>query len=124
MTGLRTKIHGAKVSADSLFGKIACSNLIAEVKALTGIEGIAEHVFHDVRKWRLDCAWPSHMLALELNGWTSHHRRKRIREDNVKIAAAVRLGWRVMFADVDQMRRHAALWVADVLNPQQGDEKQ
>lgn len=29
---------------------------------------IAQHRFHDVRKWRWDFAWPDHLLAVELDG--------------------------------------------------------
>jgi hypothetical protein len=112
---LRTIIHGEKVKADSEHGKMVCREVVAYVKALTGIEGQTEYQFDTFRKWRLDVAYPSHLIALELNGWTSHHRRGRMEADNIKLASAIRMGWRVFYATEKQARKEAALWIAVAL---------
>jgi very-short-patch-repair endonuclease len=120
MQSLRTKIHGAKVSADREYGLSLCRGLVEQVAIITRengkeIRGRTEFQFHVARKWRLDVAFPTHCVALELNGWKSHHRRGRMEEDNVKLAAAVMMGWRVFYATADQVKRNAALWIVEAL---------
>lgn len=109
--------HGLKVKLDKEYGSGVVNQLIAEVEALTGIKGVSEHRFHPTRKWRFDAAWQheGRMIALELNGWTSHHRIGRMKEDNVKLAAAAIMGWRVLYATTDQCKKFGAIWVAQCL---------
>lgn len=113
--------HGATVKADTTHGRILCEGVIQEVYALTKgkVMGTTEVYFHPERRWRFDAAFQhkGKKIALELNGWTSHHRRGRIREDNVKHFAAVELGWTVLYVDTDQVKRVAALWVVRLLDP-------
>src|SRR5687767_3211934 len=118
--GLRTKIHGAKVSADREYALSLCRGLVEKVAILTALEGeeirgVTEHLFHPVRKWRLDAAWPSHKVAFELMGFRSHSKRGRMEEDNVKLAQAAILGWRVIYASADQCRRNGSLWIVEAL---------
>src|SRR5688572_24556120 len=89
--------HGLKVKADKGHGSIVCDGLIEAVYHLTGVRGVTEFCFHPIRRWRFDVSYIDARIAVELNGWTSHHRRGRMEEDNVKLAAAVRLGWRVFY---------------------------
>ncbi|MCC6475013.1 MAG: hypothetical protein IT514_14870, partial [Burkholderiales bacterium] len=34
---------------------------------------VAEHRFHETRRWRFDWAWPDHRVAIEIEGgvWTA-----------------------------------------------------
>lgn len=121
--GITSDSHGAKVKADKSYGDTLVQGLIESVYVLSGVRGVSEWLFHPVRKWRLDYAIPEHKIAVEINGWTSHHRRGRMEEDNAKLAAAVMMGWRVFYASVDQMKRGtAALWVASAITPTQANE--
>lgn len=69
-------------------------------KTAGGPSFVPEHVFHPVRKWRFDFAWPEVKLAVEVEGgiWNSgrHNRPSGFIEDCVKYNAAVALGWRVL----------------------------
>ena len=60
---------------------------------------VKEYRFHPTRKWRMDYAWPSHMIALEVEGavWTRgrHTRGSGFVNDISKYNAATMLGWRV-----------------------------
>jgi very-short-patch-repair endonuclease len=61
-----------------------------------------EYVFHDTREWRLDFAWPSIKLAVEIDGRGSagkmgrHQSVDGVRKDCEKHNELVRLGWRVL----------------------------
>ena len=59
-----------------------------------------ELVFAKPRRWRFDFAWPSHFVALEIDGaiWTrgAHGRGSGIARDQEKGNAAAALGWRVL----------------------------
>ena len=61
---------------------------------------VQEYRFHTVRKWRFDFAWPSKMLAVELDGgtWISgrHNTGIGIDSDCEKYNAATLDGWRVL----------------------------
>tara|TARA_Y100001972_G_scaffold62092_1_gene76073 strand:- start:395 stop:754 length:360 start_codon:yes stop_codon:yes gene_type:complete len=56
--------------------------------------------FHPVRRWRLDFAWPSVMLAVEIHGGEysrgRHVRGKGFVNDCEKIAHAALEGWTVI----------------------------
>lgn len=55
-----------------------------------------QHKFHEYRKWAFDFAWPSLMLAVEVNGRGRHQQVKGEREDRNKINCATEMGWRVL----------------------------
>ena len=61
---------------------------------------VQEHRFHEVRKFRLDWAWPEHKLGLEVDGgvWTggAHGRGTGITRDQEKTNLAAGLGWRIL----------------------------
>jgi very-short-patch-repair endonuclease len=61
---------------------------------------VPEHRFHPVRKWRFDIAWPTELLAIEVDGggWIGghHSRGQGIEDDAEKQSTAVSMGWRVM----------------------------
>lgn len=70
--------------------------------------GVAEYRFHPTRKWRFDWAWPSQMVALEIEGgaWSRgrHTRGKGFIADCEKYNQAVLLGWRVLRVTPQQVK--------------------
>jgi hypothetical protein len=72
--------------------------------ALCKSEGIpcavAEFRFDSIRKWRFDFAWPSYMVAMEVEGgvWSQgrHTRPQGFINDMAKYNAATLQGWRVI----------------------------
>jgi very-short-patch-repair endonuclease len=61
------------------------------------------------RRWRFDLAWPSRMVAIELEGGTwvkgRHNTGAGIAEDCVKYNWALEHGWRVLRFTTDQIRK-------------------
>lgn len=61
---------------------------------------VPEHRFHSVRKHRMDWAWPSQRLALEVEGgvWSKgrHGRGSGIIKDIEKHTLAAEEGWRII----------------------------
>lgn len=72
-----------------------------------------EHRFHPTRKWRFDFAWPSAMVAVEIEGgvWTGgrHTRGSGFTADAEKYNEAALLGWRVLRFTGPMVRRGAAI---------------
>ncbi len=68
---------------------------------------VTEHRFHSERKWRFDYAWPSDMLALEVEGgaWVGgrHTRGAGFINDLEKYNTALVMGWRVLRVTPDQL---------------------
>lgn len=79
------------------------SELELDFLAWLGEEGIAapvsELAFAPPRKWRFDFAWPTHWLAVEIEGGLyrggRHQSLKGFVADAEKYETALRLGWRV-----------------------------
>lgn len=69
--------------------------------------------FHSTRRWRLDFAWPSRMLAVEVDGGTwvqgRHTRPRGFEADCEKLNAAALLGWTVLRVTSDMVRDGRAL---------------
>jgi hypothetical protein len=63
-------------------------------------EPVAEHKFHNERKWRFDYAWPDKKVALEVEGgiWCGgrHVSPQGFIKDMDKYNAAAVLGWRIL----------------------------
>lgn len=61
---------------------------------------VAEHKFHDTRRWRFDLAWPALKLAAEVNGGVfvggRHSRGAGQMKDYEKLNAAALAGWTVL----------------------------
>ncbi len=75
-----------------------------------------EFLFHPVRLWRLDWAWPEKKLAVEVNGGLfsrgRHSRGVGQEGDYEKIAEAMILGWRVLVVSPRQIENGMALgWI-------------
>lgn len=67
-----------------------------------------ELVFHPKRRWRLDFAWPTHMIAVEIHGGIHsggrHTRGKGFVEDRAKMNEAALLGWTVIEATPEHVQ--------------------
>lgn len=67
-----------------------------------------EYVFHPVRKWRFDYAFPEAKIALEVEGGVytggRHIRPKGFLGDVDKYNAAAVMGWRVLRVVPDRLR--------------------
>lgn len=61
---------------------------------------IKEYKFHPTRKWKIDWAWPNHLIALEVEGaiWTQgrHTRGSGFLKDMEKYNELAVLGWRLI----------------------------
>ena len=82
---------------------------------------ITEHVFSPPRRWRFDIAWPTFMLALEIEGGTSnrgrHNRPVGYEKDCEKYNNAILLGWRVLRVTSRQVMEGEALaWVQKAID--------
>lgn len=77
------------------------------VRAADGME--REFVFHPVRRWRFDFAWPKAKVAVEVEGLTydggRHQTIQGFEGDCQKYNAAVVLGWRVLRGTGKQVAR-------------------
>lgn len=60
---------------------------------------VRELQFHPTRQWRFDFAWPTKMVAAEIEGGTRkggrHNKHAGLTEDAFKYNSATLLGWRV-----------------------------
>ena len=80
-----------------------------------------EYVFHPVRRWRLDYAWPAQKVALEQEGGIyggkdpktgrrykgAHGSIAGIKRDMVKYSEAAILGWKVLRVPPDEIHTMA-----------------
>ena len=67
-----------------------------------------ELMFHPKRKWRLDFAWHTHMIAVEIHGGIHsggrHTRGRGFVEDRAKMNEATLLGWTVIEATPEHIK--------------------
>lgn len=72
------------------------------VKSALGVDLVAEHRFHPVRRWRFDYALLEHKIAIEIDGgvWLKgggrHNRGAGFIKDMEKLNAAASLGWLIL----------------------------
>ena len=70
------------------------------LEIFTGCQVVAEHKFHDTRKWRIDFAIIDLKIGIEIEGgvWSggAHTRGKGFIEDMEKYNAAVTFGWVIL----------------------------
>lgn len=87
--------------------------LPVQCKALSLPEPEPEYRFAPPRRWRFDYCWPSHRLAVEVEGgiWTGgrHTRGKGYLGDLEKYNRAVLDGWRVLRFTPSQVKDGTAL---------------
>lgn len=79
---------------------------------------VAEHRFHDTRRWRFDWAWPDLMLACEYEGIYGRGKSRHTTTtgyslDATKYSTAAILGWCVIRVTADMVRDGRAF---DLLN--------
>ena len=79
-----------------------------------------EFEFHPTRKWRFDYAWPTHHLALEVEGgaWTNgrHTRGGGFLADCEKYSEAAVMGWRIIRVPPSMLATLGTVdWVARAL---------
>jgi very-short-patch-repair endonuclease len=75
--------------------------LSLQMKASGVPQPVHEFRFHPVRRWRFDFAWPSLLLAVEVEGGTKWGRSRHsfgegFDADCEKYNTALLLGWRVL----------------------------
>lgn len=83
-------------------------------------EPVREFQFHVTRKWRYDCAWlGGYRLLVDIQGGTwnggKHTRGAGYREDCIKAAEAVLLGYRVLWVTSDMIRSDEAVLLIERL---------
>lgn len=83
-----------------------------------------ELVFHPKRKWRLDFAWPTRMIAVEIHGGIHsggrHTRGKGFIEDRAKMNEAALLGWTVIEVTPEHVKSgQLRAWLLTAFNQDQ-----
>ena len=92
-----------------------------QLRAVKVTDYETEYRFSAPRRWRFDIAWPSKMLALEIEGGV-HSRGRHTRpigyeKDCEKYNSALVLGWHVLRVTSKHISSGEALsWVEDMLN--------
>ncbi len=93
--------------------KISSQPELERQLGLTGREFVAEHRFHETRRWRFDIAFPKEKLAVEIEGgvWTEgrHTRGAGFVNDMEKYNEALIAGWRVLRVTPDMVKDGRAL---------------
>ena len=90
-------------------------------KKQLGVVPAKEYIFHPVRKWRFDYAFPGAKIALEVEGGVytggRHIRPKGFLGDVDKYNAAAVMGWRVLRVVPDRLRTFATIeMIKDAMN--------
>lgn len=110
-TAGRTATKAPKADTDS--GSALELHLDASLRASGLPPFVREHRFHPTRRWRLDFAWPSAKLGVEIEGGIysrgRHGRGSGIAADIEKSNALTLLGWRLLRFHGDQVRSGQAV---------------
>ncbi len=77
---------------------------------------VLEYEFHDVRKFRLDFAWPEHRVAVECQGIADHATAKGLNRDCAKMNLAQAGEWVVFQATTRMLERDPAGFVVMVVD--------
>jgi len=65
---------------------------------------VQEYKFDPKRRWRMDFAWPTLKVAVEIDGFGYGHQAQQcMAEDNEKANRAVEMGWRVFRYNTRQL---------------------
>ena len=81
---------------------------------------VPQFVFHNVRKWRFDFAWPGSFVAVEIDGGifqeaaTGHRSIGGVMRDSEKSNAAQLLGWCVLRFHAKDLDKRPAQVIDDV----------
>lgn len=80
-------------------------------RAIDGEPYSTEYRFNEARRWRFDVAWPTHRVAVELEGGTwrngRHTRPSGFQGDCEKYNRAVESGWHVLRYTSDDLRKRS-----------------
>lgn len=108
------RLLGKNQKAKAVVNKVKKVQQVGELhgKVLAQLVGFpdpaTELVFHPKRKWRLDYAWPTLMIAIEIHGGIHsggrHTRGKGFVEDRAKMNEAALLGWTVIEATPEHIK--------------------
>lgn len=86
-------------------------------RAMGYSEPVANHRFHETRKWELDLAWPAHKIAVELQGGyyegIGHANIDRAEGDFEKADEARRTGWIVKFFTYPGAKKGIFKWLEE-----------
>lgn len=109
-----TRLLGKHPKAKAVVNKVKKAQQVDALhsKVLAQLVGFpdpaTELVFHPKRRWRLDFAWPTHMIAVEIHGGIHsggrHTRGKGFVEDRAKMNEAALLGWTVIEATPEHIQ--------------------
>jgi very-short-patch-repair endonuclease len=94
--------------------------LLGQFKLVAIDDPTLELKFHPERKWRLDMAWESEKLAVEVHGGVyvngRHTRGKGFTTDREKMNEAQLLGWMVLEVTTEHVKKGQALqWIEKAL---------
>lgn len=117
--------HGVKTAGNMRKGKLVALGIVAWCKAAGLPVPVTEHYFaRPKREWRFDLAWPSLMLALEIQGgeWHrggAHGFGKGLQDDCERQCEAVILGWWIMTVTHSQVKSgQAHAWIERAIRAQ------
>ena len=84
-----------------------------------------QHKFHPIRAWRFDFAFPSYMIAIEIQGHgTGHTSYEGMRRDYEKHNEAMKLGWGLMYIMSVDLQPHTisktCSYIELILNTKRG----
>ncbi|TNI98299.1 hypothetical protein [Aeromonas veronii] len=124
------RLLGKHPKAKAVVSKVKKAQQVDELhsKVLAQLVGFpdpaTELVFHPKRRWRLDFAWPTHMIAIEIHGGIHsggrHTRGKGFVEDRAKMNEARLLGWTVIEATPEHVKSgQLRAWLLTAFNQDQ-----
>lgn len=125
-----SRLLGNNPKAKAVVNKVKKAQQVDELhgKVLAQLFGFpdpaTELVFHPKRKWRLDYAWPTRMIAVEIHGGIHsggrHTRGKGFVEDRAKMNEAALLGWTVIEATPEHVKSgQLRAWLLTAFNQDQ-----
>lgn len=83
-------------------------HLLMSIRAAGVPEPVREYRFHPTRKWRVDFCWPTHMLAVEVEGGLyrggGHTSVAGLKRDIEKHRALTLMRWRLLRFHGDEVR--------------------
>lgn len=129
-----SRLLGNNPKAKAVVSKVKKAQQVDELhgKVLAQLVGFpdpaTELVFHPKRKWRLDYAWPTRMIAVEIHGGIhsggSHTRGKGFVEDRAKMNEARLLGWTVIEATPEHVKSgQLRAWLLTAFNQDQDQKR-
>ncbi|MGU5693137.1 hypothetical protein [Aeromonas veronii] len=99
----KIEIHNKRVRAQTAELAAATAEVMSAFPSC-----VNELVFHPVRRWRFDHAWPTQMIAVEIHGGVysgGHHvSAEGFINDRHKMNEALLMGWHVIEATTDDVR--------------------